>query len=238
MPWSTAGSRRITEYLRAEPADLGPGRGRRPVDSRTVPALRRLRQVSESAGKLRRIRRAHRVQQRAVRARPAGRCRSSSATTATIGGVAEAQRVRGGGSQATVMMLAPGIGTGVRVHRPPWPAARRRHAGRHGGGAHARAAASARREGLPMRLRRELGLRRGLHDALGPAVSAGREARAASRARAGRARRSSTKQRAFALRGLAQKGDALAARDLRFSGERAGAARRRRWPWRSTRSSS
>ena len=79
----------------------------------------------------------------------------------------------------------PGLGPGLRVHRPSWSAARGRYPGRDGRRAHAGRAARARRQAVSMRLRPDLGLHRGVHHTLRPAVPAGRKARPAPRPRAG-----------------------------------------------------
>ena len=73
-----------------------------------------------------------------------------------------------------VLMLAPGSGLGCAFVDEQGAAARRRHPRGHGGGAHARAAAPARRQAVPLRLRPDLGLRRGLHDAVRTALPARR----------------------------------------------------------------
>ena len=91
-----------------------------------------------------------------------------------FGGVAEAQQVRGSGT-GTRADARPRLRPGLRLHRPRRPAAGRRHPGGHGGRPHAGAAAPAGRPGLPVRLRPDLGLRRGLHHPVRPAAPAGRQ---------------------------------------------------------------
>ena len=152
---------------RAERPRLGPGRRRRTGDPGSVPALRGVRQVAQPAGELRRLRRAHRL-----RGGP-GRARRPAVplvvgNDGNMGGVAEAQRVRGNGDRDGADARAR-LGPGLRLRRRQRPAARRRHPRGHGGGAHAGAAAPARRQAVPLRLRPDLGLRRGLHDAVRPA---------------------------------------------------------------------
>ena len=124
-----------------------------------------------------------------------------------FGGVGEAQRVRGSRT-GSVLMLAPGSGLGCAyIDRTAcrWMATRWQDGGR----AYAGAAAPAGREALSVRLRPHLGLRRGVHDAVGPALPAGGTAgRLPDHALAHSTRE--PKQRALALRGLAQKGDPLA----------------------------
>ena len=126
-----------------------------------------------------------------------------------FGGVGEAQRVRGTGTGG-VLMLAPGLGPGHRVHRRARPAAAGRHAGGHGDRAHAGGAAPAGREAVPR------------------AAAAGPGAASSSTRRSPACptcwprscppypdhplatSTQTPKEKALALRGLAQKGDALA----------------------------
>ena len=199
----------IADYLTDNGLAMGSAPRGRPRDPRSVRAVRRLRPLAEPASQLRRVRRAHRLSGRRCSSAPAARSRSSSATTATWA----AWRKRSACAarrDATVLMLAPGSGLGCALHRSARPAARRRHALRHGGRPHARAAAPAERRAVPVRMRPHVGLRRGLHDAGGASLSARRAARSRIRSTSSRDPPWPPKQQAFALRGLAQKGDPLA----------------------------
>ncbi len=140
-----------------------------------------------------------------------------------MGGVAEAQRVRGAGT-GTMLMLAPGLGTRVRVRRRARAAARRRHAVGDGSRAHARPAAPARHEALSVRLRPDMGLRRGLHDDFRASLSAGRKAEHLSESSARDLGRRHEAAGAVAAGTRAEERSA-GARDLRLPGARARSAR-------------
>ena len=125
-----------------------------------------------------------------------------------MGGVAEAQRVRGA-RDATVLMLAPGSGLGCAyIDRHGLPLDGDTLAGMEA--AHMPAPLHLlERPAVPLRLRPDVGLRRGLHDPGGAAVSARRELARHPEHELARSPLA-PKERAFALRGLAQHGDPLA----------------------------
>ena len=109
-PSSGAGSTAVADYLAENGLDWDQVGRRRARDPRARPALRRLGQLAEPAGEFRRVRRPHRLRAGPRRAgRPA--VPLVVGNDGNMGGVAEAQRVRGSG-RGTVLMLAPGSGLG------------------------------------------------------------------------------------------------------------------------------
>ena len=134
-----------------------------------------------------------------------------------MGGVAEAQRVRGDG-HGSVLMLAPGSGLGCAYIDPnglpldgdtlAGMEASHMPAPLHLLGAKA----------YPCGCGRDVGLRRGLHQPVRAAVPAGRPAAGATPSTRWRVRPEPDKKKAFALRGLAQQGDPLARRAVRLPG--------------------
>ena len=140
-----------------------------------------------------------------------------------MGGVAEAQRVRRR-ARATVLMLAPGSGLGCAfVDARGLPLDGDTLSGMEA--AHMPAPLHLLdMKPYPVRLRPDLGLRRGLHDALGPSLFAGRKLAAYPNHPLATSAGGS-KQRGFAARARAERRSARA-RDLRFPGARARAARR------------
>ena len=169
-------------------------RGRRGArHSRPVPALRRLRQVARTCPTASSASTSIPLTPAPWRSGPGGRCRSSSATTATWAAWPRRSAVRGH-LAATVLMLAPGSGLGCAfVDGRGLPLDGDTLAGMEA--AHMPAPLHLLdAKAVPVRLRPDVGLCRGLHDALRTAASAGR-ADAATR----RDRRAELKQRAFAL---------------------------------------
>ena len=225
----------VAIYCRQRP-DLGAGAGRRRGHRRSVAALRRDGQGPQLPGQLRRLRRAAALRRCAdARRRPAdpagrrqrrqhGRCRR---------GAARARRhgiVDGGDARAR-------LGPRLRVRRPERPAARRRHARRDGGVAHAGAAAPARRRAAHLRLRPDVGLRRDVHEPGGPAGAPRARPRGSpgSRARAIPAADEGARLRAArAGPGGRRAGDG----DLRLPGAGRWACSSPCWRWRSIRSTS
>ena len=159
-------------------------------------------------GHLRRLRRAHHLHAGAVRAGRSSRFRSSSATTATW--VASPRRSgRAASSTGTVVMLAPGSGLGCAfIDRNGLPLEGDTIC-RHGGRAHAGAAAPAGCRALPCGCGRTWGCVEvyttlaGLPYLLANALERHPDHELAHSG-------GEAKQRAMALRGLAQKSDPLA----------------------------
>ena len=144
-----------------------------------------------------------------------------------------AARTRGDGL-GTVVLLAPGSGLGAYIDRHGLPLAGDTLAGMEGG--HMPAAARARRQAVSVRLWAHLGLHRGVHHAVRPALLAGRKTRPTPRPRMAHSALS-MRERALALRGLAQQGDQPAGEIFDFRPAPWGSMLRT-WRWRSIRSSS
>ena len=224
----------IDEYLEGQRPLLEPGRRGRTRDSGAIPALRGSSTIRRTCRRRSSASMSTPPTCRRCPSAPAWPSRWSSGTTATWAGSPKLS-----GRAAT----APGrcdararLGPGLRLYRPQRAAARRRHDFRHGGGAHAGAAAPARRRALSLRMRADVGVRRGLHDARGLALPAGGGAKRYpdhELARSG----GDAKHRSMALRGLAQQNDPLALESSTSRHAHSGCTSPR-WRWRSIQPSS
>ena len=87
----------IADYLAANGLSWDAGRRRRPRDSRSVSTLRRVRQVTQPPCELRRVRRPRSVQRARSPTRAGRAVPLIVGNDGNMGGVAEAQRVRGHG---------------------------------------------------------------------------------------------------------------------------------------------
>ena len=192
-------------------------------DPRTVPALRGARQVAQPAGELRRVRRPQRLRQRPRRARgpadPARRRQRRQPRGRGRGPARPGQRPRHRAHARA------GLGPRLRLRRRPRPGSRRRYPRGHGGRPHPAAAAPAGCQALSLRLRPDLGLRRGLHDPLRPPLPAGRTPGEGPRPRACEVRQAHERARLRTPRPRPEGGPA-GARHLRLPGTRPGDPRR------------
>ena len=174
----------VTEYLAQNEPHLESGQQRRAGHPGALPALRRARPARPTCRPASRAGTSTPTTATRWPSRPGARCRWSSATTARSAASAKRSGCAAPGAGG-VLMLAPGSGLGSAYIDIARAAAAGGHPGRDGDGAHGGAAAPARGEALPVRLRSNLGLRRALHHAGRAAVPARRASDVAARPPAG-----------------------------------------------------
>ena len=142
---------------------MGPGAGCGRRGAGAAAAVRRARQVPQPPRQLHRLQRARGIWSCAGRSR--GPCRPARRRQRRQHG----RRGRSAACARARRRHRRDAGSGFRpwlcVRRSHGAAARRRHSGRHGGCPRARAPAPARRQAVSVRVRSDVGVRRGVHDA-------------------------------------------------------------------------